>query len=93
MNELPKGFGKLPEQRVPFSDRLSGLCAIELALAKGDPERIGEMLERLTNSLAFTIAIASQGDPKHMDEMLKGVESYLYEAATGHQKIGSFLSP
>lgn len=91
MTDLPPNFEKIPEQRVPFQDRLSGLCAIELAGAHGDADRIGEMIERLTNSLAFTVAIATGGDPKAMDEMLKGIESYLYESATSHQKIGGFM--
>jgi hypothetical protein len=89
--KLPEEFGKMTKQRVPFADRLSGLCAMELAAARGNPERIGEMIERLTNSLSFTIAIAANGDPKGMDEMLKGIESYLYEAATSHQKVGAFM--
>lgn len=88
----PDGFGKMAPQRVPFGDRLSGLCAMELSAAHGHPERVGEMIERLLNSLAFTIAIAAQGDPKGMDNLLKGAESYLYEAASGHQKAGQFLS-
>lgn len=92
MNKPPADFGTIPQQRVPFGDRLSGLCAMELAAAHGDAERIGEMIERLTNSLSFTIAIAARGNPKGMDEMLKGVESYLYESATSHQKIGGFMA-
>lgn len=87
-----KDFGKLPEKRVPFADLLSALCAIELAAAKGNPERVGEMIERLANSLAFTIAIATNGDPKGMDDMLKGIEGYLYEAATSHQKVAAALA-
>lgn len=90
--KLPPTFGDIPKHRVPFADRLSGLCAMELAAAKGDPERAAEMIERLLNSLAFTIAIAAQGEPKGMDEMLKGAEAYLYEAATTHQRMGQFMN-
>lgn len=91
MSSPPKDFGTTPKQRVPFADRLSGLCAMELSASRGDPDRIGEMIERLTNSLSFTIAVAAKGDPKTMDTFLKGVESYLYEAAADHQKVGAFL--
>lgn len=91
MSELPPTFGTLPKQRVPFSDRLSGLCAMELAGAHGDAARIGEMIERLISSLAFTIAIAAKGNPKAVDEMLKGAEAYLYEAAASHQKAAQLL--
>lgn len=92
MNKPPPNFGEVEQQRVPFGDRLSGLCAMELSAVRGDAERVGEMIERLLNSLAFTIAIAAKGDPKGMDDMLKGAESYLYEAASGHQKIGQFMA-
>lgn len=87
----PKGFGEIPPQRVPFGDRLSGLCAMELSAAHGDHDRIGEMIERLTNSLAFTIAIAAQGNAEGMNEMIEGATSYLYESATSHQKAGRVL--
>lgn len=92
MDRLPPNFGEIEPQLVPFGDRLSGLCAMELSAARGNPERSGEMIERLLNSLAFTIAIAAQGDPRNMDELLKGAEAYLYEAATSHQKIGQFMA-
>lgn len=78
--------------RVPFGDRLSGLCAMELSQAHGDYDRIGEMIERLLNSLAFTIAIAARGNPGGMSTMLMGAESYLNEAASGHAKMGQFMA-
>jgi len=87
----PPGFGDLPKTRVPFGDRLSGLCVMELCACDSSPDRFGEMIERLLNSLAFTIAIAAKGNPKNMDELLRGAESYLYEAATSHQKAGQLL--
>jgi len=65
---------------------------MELSAASGNPERSAEMIERLLNSLAFTIAIAARGDPRGMDEMLSGASSYLYEAAAGHAKMGQFMA-
>ncbi|WP_375414393.1 hypothetical protein [uncultured Bradyrhizobium sp.] len=91
MNQPPEHFGQEPERRVSFGDRLAGLCAIELSAAKGDPDRAAAMIERLLNSLAFTIAVASRGDPKGIGEMLQGAESYLYEAAADHQKVAGAL--
>lgn len=90
-DKLPKNFGKIPRSVVPFGDRLSGLCAMELAAAHGDPERVGAMIERLTNSLAFTISMAARGNPEASEEMLTGAISYLYEAATSHQKVAQLL--
>ena len=81
----------MSERQLKFMDRLSAICALELSDAHGDADRIGEMIERLTNSLAFTIAIAGNGDPKQVETLLRGAESYLYQAATSHAKIAQFM--
>lgn len=91
MAELPSSFGEVPERKVKFADSLSALCAFELCRSEGDHERRGEMIERLLSSLAFTIAMAAKGDPRGMEEMLRGAEAYLYECAAGHAKIASTL--
>jgi hypothetical protein len=80
------------DRPIEFGDKLSALCAMELADAHGDADRIGAMIERLTNAVAFTVAIAARGDPKGMETMLQGAESYLYEAASGHGKMGKFMA-
>lgn len=92
MKEPPPDFGKSPEPKLKFADALSAVCAMELSAAKDDPERIGEMIERLINSLSFTIAVACGGDTKRMDEMLTGAEGYLATAVTQHKKFGAFIS-
>jgi hypothetical protein len=79
------------ENSVPFGDLLSEIYAAELSAARGNPERVGEMVERLLNSLAFTIAIAAGGDTEGMSTMLQGAENYLYEAAASHQKVAQSL--
>lgn len=92
MNHPPPTFGKEQANPVPFGDRLSALCSVELAAAKNDPDRAAEMIERLLNSLAFTIAIAAKGDPKGMNDMLQGAEAYLYETTASHQHIAGALA-
>lgn len=87
----PPRFGVIEKKRLPFGDLLSGLCATELSAAKADPERIGEMIERLTNSLAFTIAIAARGEPKGVSEMLEGAAAYLFDAAGSHQRPAELI--
>jgi hypothetical protein len=77
---------------IKFADKLSALCAMELSDAQGDPERIGEMIERLINSLSFTIAIAAKGDPRGTSDMLEGAQAYLFSAAASHAKMGEFMS-
>lgn len=64
---------------------------MELTQVRGNADAAGEMIERLTNSLAFTIAICAQGDPDRMNTMIEGVNAYLLEAATGHQRAGQIL--
>lgn len=81
----------MTKKTLPFGDLLSGLCATELSAAKADPDRVAEMIERLLNSLAFTIAIGAKGDPKGMDQMLEGATSYLFEAAGSHQKAAALI--
>ena len=75
-----------------FQDALSGICAKELADAHGDADRIGAMIERLASSLAFTIAMASGGDLRRMEELLQGAEGYMTATASGHARLGSFMA-
>ncbi len=77
---------------IGFGDKLSALCAMELATANGNADRIGGMIERLLNSLSFTIAIAAKGNPELMQEMLTGADGYLYEAAATHRTMGEFMA-
>lgn len=76
---------------IKFADSLAALCAAELSAAHGDADRIGAMIERLTSSLAFTIAMASGGRVEAMETFIAGAESYLAECATGHAKLGAFM--
>lgn len=46
-----------------FADRLSALVAMEMSQAHGDADRMAEVLERLTASVGFTIAIMAGGRP------------------------------
>lgn len=75
----------------PFGDKLSALCAVQLTVARKDPEAMGEMIERLINSLAFTIAIACKGDPKGMGDMIAGAEAHLNEQAASHARAARIL--
>ena len=74
-----------------FADKLSALCASELIAARKDPERAGAMIERLTHSLGFTIAIIGAGNSEAMSTLLQGAESYLTEAAAENVKVAKLL--
>ena len=65
----------------PFDDKLTSLTASEAAKAKGDPERMGAMVERLSAALGFTIAIAANGDGPTIDKMMSGAEAYAHQEA------------
>jgi hypothetical protein len=75
-----------------FGDQLSALCAKATADAHGKPDLMGEIIERLLNSTAFAIAIASGGERERMDNMLTGAEGYLVETAIGYMKVAAFMS-
>lgn len=93
MSDFPKDWGKVSENPVPFGDRLSALCAAEAVLARRDPDRMAAMIERLTNSLAFTIAINAGGNSEAASQLVEGVIAHLFERATAHERIAGILSP
>lgn len=70
-----------------FADKLAGVCGREIQAARRDPERAADMVERLTHSLAFTIAIIAGSDPDKMQTLITGVEAHLYEVASGSADI------
>ena len=75
-----------------FETKVSLACSKELTDANGDPERIAAMVEKLAGSLAFTIAMASQGDAQMMDTLLEGVTAHIYEVAAGHAPVSKLLA-
>ena len=70
-----------------FAPKLQGLCASTWADNRSS-EAAGEMIEALLSSLAFTIAMASGGNPKVIDDMCHGASSYLLERCAGHRRVG-----
>jgi hypothetical protein len=75
-----------------FEEKLSAICAKELAEGKGDPNRMAAMYERLSNSLGFTICNIAEGDPKRIDDLLAASENYVAEASAEHQKFAAFMA-
>lgn len=64
-----------------FSEQLRSLAAREATAARGDPERYADMIETLSRALGFTVALASEGDPKTIDTMLEGATAYAHAEA------------
>lgn len=75
-----------------FTDKMQALVAFELSRAHSDPERMGEAIERLTNSLALTIATACKGHPTATNNMVEGVCAHLFERVVDHARLAQFLA-
>ena len=73
-----------------FSDLLAHLVNTERMAAKHDPERIGDMLERLAYVTGWTIAIEGDGDAGRA-ALADGVCNLIYDTATSGAKIVSQL--
>jgi hypothetical protein len=73
-----------------FTPKLQALCASTLADNR-TPEDGAEMIEALLSSLAFTMALVSGGNPKALDELCHGANSYLLERCADHQRAGAVL--
>lgn len=67
-----------------FNNELSKLCSKAMREAKGDREAQAEIVERLVNAIAFTVAMTTNGDRKAMQLLLSGAEQHMYEAAAEH---------
>jgi len=74
-----------------FSDKLSGLVSLEMAAAHGNPDRMAEVLERLTASVGFTIAIMAKGSPEAANSLAEGASNYLVTEAARLQKFGKVM--
>lgn len=74
-----------------FTYKLAALTSSEAAVAHGDPDRLGVMIERLAAALGFTVAMAAGGDPKTMETLLTGAESYAHGEAVAKAPMGRFM--
>ncbi len=81
---MPTGFD--------FNGRLARLCREAVTDARGDPEAQAEIVERLVNATAFTVAMMCDGQSKPMDMILAGAEQQLYEAAAEHGPVARMLA-
>lgn len=77
------------EQAQTFQTQLSLLVSKQLC---GGPEAMGELIEKLTDSLGLAIAIASRGNIADSDELLGGVDGYLAETVARHAPMAAFMA-
>ena len=74
-----------------FGNKLGAICAAEMKYAKRDAERLSDMIERLANSLAFSIAMGCGGDDKRVSTILNGVDLLLAEYCASHSELAKKL--
>jgi hypothetical protein len=70
-----------------FDEKIGSLCADEFSKNLNSPEQLSSMLETLSKSIGTTLAFACRGNPKHINEMMQGVENYIMEVAVSQSKI------
>lgn len=75
-----------------FADKLAQLVSREQALARGDNERMVNLIERLAASLGFTIALAANGQPEAIDQLFVGAEAYAHEEAVQRAPFAQMLA-
>lgn len=63
-----------------FDVALVDVAGAELTHARKNPDRLAAMIERLTHTLAMTIAIGSGGDIAVAGTLSAGAQNYLDEA-------------
>lgn len=76
-----------------FEQSLVKLCALEIPLARRDPERLAGMIERLADSLALTIAMAGGGDLERTNNLYAGTEQFMLEMITDYQRVAKMAKP
>ena len=72
-----------------FSDKLFSLTAKEMMLAKksNNADLTGEVIENIARALGSSIAIAVNGDPAAIDEMMQVAEAYAHSEAVEKSKF------
>lgn len=75
-----------------FDERLAILISEGLAMATGDPEAMGDLIERLARGVGFAVSIATGGNPKGIDEFVMGISNYIHEEAVDKSKFARFMA-
>jgi hypothetical protein len=70
-----------------FGSKLATICTIEQLKARTDPERAANMIERQCNAIGMSIAMLAGGDPARAQELLTGMEQYIYDAVAQYSPL------
>lgn len=68
-----------------FTNSLASLCSKEMH--SKDPDRISNMIERLSISLGMTISLSCGGDKEAIDTLIYGCEKYIQDSAIDYIPI------
>lgn len=77
-----------------FFDDLAGLCAREMAAAKkgGNSQRKAAVVEGLATILGRTIAMAADGDPRAVEDLLMASEGHAAREAADFSQLVQFAA-
>ena len=75
-----------------FATKLDVLTSAELSAGRCDPERLSDMIEKLSRSLGFTIAVAAGGDPRGIDTLAIGCSEYVHGEAVSKAPMARVLT-
>lgn len=76
-----------------FNDKLASLVSLEMSAGTvRDPAKMSDLIESLASSLAFTVAIAAQGEAKAIDFLLEGMVAYIYTTAAERAPLARMIA-
>lgn len=76
-----------------FGTKLDSLVSLEMAQGtRADPEKMSAMIEKLSSALAFTVAIAAEGDSRRISELLDGTSNYIYQTASERAPLAKMIA-
>jgi hypothetical protein len=70
-----------------FCERLAVMLAIETRAAADDPERLGEMIERLIHGAAVAIAVTARGDAEGRSALIAAGVAHLEATAASCEVV------
>lgn len=74
-----------------FDDKLSILTSCEIPHARRDPQRMADMIGALMDALALTVAMAAEGRPDRMSELLDGLTVSLIGGAAEKAPLAQMI--
>lgn len=74
-----------------FASTLVLLVSREVAASRGNQERLAFVIERLSASLGFTVALAANGHGPTIDTLIAGAEQYAHQEAVARSGFAGMM--